>query len=145
MFLLIYVKTTFLKHFDCWTKIQELCDGPSWLYLIFQHWLWAHPAHFDCREEFCFFPLVLLWLFLGPCPSLGLPWLWGSILNHETQKCTDHFDSNLYIIYPFLPSFFVPPTHFPSIYLSSPHPSILPPQISQIGMPLCSLGVNDAP
>lgn len=33
MFLLICVKTTFLKHFDYWTEIQEVYEiCQSWLY-----------------------------------------------------------------------------------------------------------------
>lgn len=90
------------------------------------------PAHIECSEEVFFFLIFLLWILLGPCHSLGFLCLCSSILERETQNCTEH--SNSILKFRFHPSissfFFVPPIPFSSSYLCL-HPSILPSQLSQ--------------
>lgn len=145
MFLLICDKTTFLKHFDYWTKIPRLVTAPKLPLRVSSNVSSEHfPAHTECGEEVFFVFSFLLRILLCPYNSLGFLYLCSSILKHETQNCTEHSDSNSVLqvssISPFL------------LCSSSPvffHLSVLPlihPSIFNIpGIAVSSWRPNNAP
>lgn len=145
MFLLICDKTTFLKHFDYWTKIQRLVTAPKLPLCMSSNVSSEHiPAHTECGGEVFFVFSCLLRILLRPYNSLGFLCLCSSILKHETQNCTEHCDSDSVLqvssISPFLlcsssPLFF----HLPVL------PLIYPSILNIPGKAVSSWRPNNAP
>lgn len=137
MFLLICVKTTFLKHFDYWTEIQEVYE-------------FARAGFYACLSILALstsllilsvvksWDFFLLWILLGPCHSLNFLCLCCSDLEREIPNCSEH-SNFIFRFHPYISSFILftfPPSLCPSI-----HPSfhLKYPSQSRNGSAKCSL------
>ena len=139
MFLLICVKTTFLKHLIIGLKSKRLMNFPELALCMSFDFSSDHIlAHTECSQELGFFFFFLLWILLGLCNSLDFLCLCSSDLEHEIPNCSEH-SNIIFRVHPYISSFILctfPPSLCPSI-----HPSfqLKYPSQSRNGSAKCSL------